>query len=168
MISDANFSCFYEIEAPKMTILTLTFVVNILNVLLLYGIVWFEHFGSDAKRMFRNRQVSASCWNAMIGVPVIHLLETVNYFGGHFSTSFCLFVSLVRNLIKTNGLLFLNSIIVSKYVSIFWLKNPASIEDDFWSLFVCIWSVGFSCIYNFVLGLLPRQVSLANFINYIL
>ena len=158
MSSDTNFSCFFQIEPPKIIILTVTFVVNVLNVLLLYGIVWFEHFGSDAKRMFRNRQVSAICWNAMIGVPVIHLLDTINYFGGNFTTSFCSFVSLFRNLIKTNGLLLLNSTIVSKYVSIFWLKNPASVEDEFWSLFVCIWSVGFSCIYNFVLNSLPRQV----------
>jgi hypothetical protein len=38
------------------------------------------------------------------------------------------------------------------------MKNPASVDDEFWSFFVSLWSVGFSTVYNFVMAAIPRQV----------
>jgi hypothetical protein len=52
-------------------------------------------------------------------------------------------------------MLFSDAIIVTKYVSIFLLKNPFGFQDEFWSFFVNIWIVSFSFIAQFVLDFLP-------------
>ena len=156
--STAGFGCFYILDSNKVLIISSTFCINIINALLLYGIIWFEHFGSDLKRMLRNRLVSVSCWNALFGVPVIHLLDSVNYLTGPKPELFCYFVTFVRNVVKTNSLVILNLIALTKYWLIFWRKNPASVNDEFWSLFLSFWAYGLSSIYNFVMVGLPRQV----------
>ncbi len=37
--------------------------------------------------------------------------------------------------------LFYDAITLSRYIFIFWLKNPTAVEDSFWSLFINIWIV---------------------------
>lgn len=80
----------------------------------------------------------------------MYFCDTITYFVGPLPPYFCYIMCLIRPIIKTNALMFLNAIVVSKYIFIFWMKNPASIDDDFWSLFISLWSIGFSCIFNFV------------------
>ena len=46
---------------------------------------------------------------------------------------------------------FLDAIIVLRYIFIFWLKNPAAFQEEFWSLFINIWVVAFSWTAQFVL-----------------
>ncbi len=40
---------------------------------------------------------------------------------------------------------------------IFWLKDPASFNDDFWNCFLNIWIAGFSCISQFIFVYLPGK-----------
>jgi len=47
---------------------------------------------------------------------------------------------------------------------IFWLKNPAGINDDFWSLFLTIWIAGFTYIFFFVKFFLPGRKPLPFYI----
>jgi hypothetical protein len=44
----------------------------------------------------------------------------------------------------------LNCIVVSKYIFIFWMKNPGSVHDDFWHVFISMWAFGFSCIFSLI------------------
>ena len=53
--------------------------------------------------------------------------------------------------------MFLNAIAISKFIFIFCLKNPAAVDDDFWSVFISIWSIGFSFIFNFCRFMQQRQ-----------
>ena len=46
-------------------------------------------------------------------------------------------------------MIFLNSIILSKYIIIFWLKSPAAFQDTFWSLYINLWVVIASWITQF-------------------
>ena len=43
---------------------------------------------------------------------------------------------------------------------VFWLKNPGSVNDDFWSIFIGLWTVISSLVWNAVSGLLPLKQSL--------
>ena len=58
-------------------------------------------------------------------------------------------------------MLFSNAIVVTKYVSIFWLKNPFGFQDEFWSLFVNVWIVSVSFLAQFVLDFLPGSRGIA-------
>ena len=54
------------------------------------------------------------------------------------------------------GLLFLDGCILIRYISIFWLKNPAAFQDEFWSFFINIWVVAGSWLAHFVFELFLR------------
>lgn len=49
----------------------------------------------------------------------------------------------------TNILMFFNAIAIAKYVFIFWMKNPGSLQDDFWTVFILAWTVLFNGVFNF-------------------
>ena len=54
----------------------------------------------------------------------------------------------------------LNSIVVACYFFIFWLKNPASLDDDFWGTIIGIYAAVFSLIANTTLMLVPQRYSI--------
>jgi len=153
-----NFTCYYDLDLPKIFVIGTAFCINAVNILLLYGVIWYERFGSDSKRLLRNRIVSSSCWYGMFGVPAIYLMEAINYITGPKSTLYCSSSAFLRSLVHTNGLLIMNWIAVVRYILLFWRKNPASVNDEFWSVFISMWTIGFSSVYDFVMGFLPRQV----------
>ena len=156
--STAGFDCYYILNSTKVLAISSAFCIDIINAILLYGIIWFEHFGSDLQRMLRNRLVSFMCWNAIFGVPSFHLLDIINYLTGPKPELFCYLLTFARNAVRTNGLVILNLMALTRYCLIFWRKNPASVNDEFWSLFLSFWAYGLSSIYNFVMVGLPRQV----------
>jgi len=43
-----------------------------------------------------------------------------------------------------------NTFAITRYLFIFWLKNPAVFQDDFWYLFLNIWIKVASLLFNFV------------------
>ena len=69
----------------------------------------------------------------------------------------CWAISFVRFTIASNILTLLNCIVVSKYIFIFWMKNPGSVHDDFWHVFISMWAFGFSCIFSLIKIFQPRK-----------
>ena len=74
----------------------------------------------------------------------------VRYLFGPLSTRFCLLQYALKNAIYSQILLYLDGIIIFRYVFIFWLKNPTVFQDDFWNLFLNIWILGFAIISQFI------------------
>jgi hypothetical protein len=52
-------------------------------------------------------------------------------------------------------ILFLDAILIVRYIFIFHTKNPTVTQDDFWNCFLCIWLFGLSFISHFVFAILP-------------
>jgi hypothetical protein len=154
--ANVTFCDFYERDLSKLFIILLGFLCNAVSSLLMYSIIWYEHFGADSKRILTNKIVSMICWNGMVAGQFLYLSDTGFYLFGPLPKWLCYFFSFFRLVIKTNFLMFLNAIIISKYVFIFWMKNPGSLNDDFWSFFISLWTVGFSCIFNFVRTFQPQ------------
>jgi hypothetical protein len=49
----------------------------------------------------------------------------------------------MRGLVYMQAILFLDVIVIARYIFIIWMKNPLSFQDDFWYLFVNLWVVFF-------------------------
>ena len=62
---------------------------------------------------------------------------------------------ILKNSIIAQIILLQIGAIVSRYISIFWLKNPAAFNDDFWCQFINIWILAASIIPQVVLNVLP-------------
>ena len=62
---DYNEIFFKELDAPRLSKHILIVISVILSVLCIFGylgIIWFERFGSDLKRICINRIMSSLCW----------------------------------------------------------------------------------------------------------
>ena len=76
----------------------------------------------------------------------------------------CLFARILKSSIFIEILLFFDLMILSRYLYIFWLKNPAGFQDDFWSAFLNILVKVFSFIFMAVWHLLANHQSLGYYI----
>jgi hypothetical protein len=148
---------FHQRDISKILVIFASFVVNLMSGVFMYFIIWYERFGSDSKRIMTNKFVSMICWYAIIGLQLAFWSDTYFFLFAPMSTFSCQTIAFVRMTIASNILTFLNFIVISKYIFIFWMKNPGSVQDDFWHVFISLWTFCFSCIFSLVKMFQPRK-----------
>jgi hypothetical protein len=76
MLNETNMPCSGE-EAGHTLLMSIAIVLSVLLSLIvipsLYGIIWFERFGSDSKRTLINQLFASVCWYLM---AIILCLQT--------------------------------------------------------------------------------------------
>ncbi len=72
------------------------------------------------------------------------------YIFGPMNLLVCRFNYFLKLVLTTQAMLFLDGIIITRYALIFLVKNPAAIQDEFWSYYVNIWVYVFSWLTQFV------------------
>lgn len=113
----------------------------ILISLLLGGIICYEKFGSDQKRIFNNRMVSSICWTFIEAFLTIVAPDIVLYSLKSLPIGICYVLVIARQALIIRLLLLFDSIVIARYLFIFWIKNPLSLDDKFWATFVNVWIV---------------------------
>ena len=116
------------------------FLLNI-NILAFWGIIWFERFGSDLKRIFINQIVVSISWSSIAWLSMIQTSDILLYFYRPLPDLYCLFNLVLRNALMIQAILFFDAIIIVRYIFIFWMKDPANFAEDFWYCFVNLWVV---------------------------
>jgi hypothetical protein len=125
-------------------------------ILLLYGIIWFEKYGTDHKRTLANKLFSSLCWS-LICALVVCSFDIIRYTFGPLPSILCFLAVIARNTVRTQIVLFYDAILVTRYVFIFRIKNPGGVDDDFWCRLLSLWIVGISALVNFVIYSLPLK-----------
>jgi hypothetical protein len=124
------------------------FATCVVVPVLLAPIIWFDKYGTDNKRTFINMLNTSLCWMIIEYCAAVQLTEAVRFLYGPFSKSFCFLKTIVCSAYVTETLLYFDAIAMTRYLFIFWLKNPAAFQDDFWNVFVKLWINGASLIFN--------------------
>ena len=73
---------------------------------------------------------------------------------------FCLFHSKTQLLsfhVSDQIVIYSDVIIFTRYIFIFWLKNPFIFQDEFWYLFVNIWTVMYTVLSEFAFFYVPGR-----------
>ena len=122
--------------------MALSIALSICNLFVLtpflYTIIWYERFGSDHPRTLINQLVASTCWNGIIHNILIIPLSIFINFNGPMSFNVCQFNFLLTNSATSHILLILAAIIFVKYISIYKLKNPTELLNDFWCFYLNI------------------------------
>ena len=134
-----------------------SFLTVPLVVALFYGIVWYERFGTDNKRTLINKLLASQCWASIQFYVICQTLDGISLIVGGLPGFICFCQVIMKNSYKTQFLLFFDSSILVQYLFIFWVKNPAAVNDDFWSHFVSMWIFGFSLLFNFAKFYIPHR-----------
>ena len=133
------FTGLLEIRPSKIIGIVISILLTIITCCSAYSIIWFERFGSDLKRIFINKTVSFVCWRILLYFGVIQVTDWVLYFHQPLPEWFCFFHLILRNAIVIQATFLLDVMVITRYIFIFWLKNPLGFQDEFWGLFLNIW-----------------------------
>ena len=115
---------------------------------LLYSVIWYDRYGSDKRRTFLNLLTSGTCWVGIEYCFVVQATEMLRFVFGPFPEWYCFIKSILRAAYITQLLLYLDCMAVTRYLFIFWLKNPAAFQSEFWITFFNVWSKGSSLMFN--------------------
>jgi hypothetical protein len=55
------------------------------------------------------------------------------------------------------GLLYIDATIIIRYIFIFCMKNPTALQDDFWRLYLSIWTTVYSTISQIIFAWTPGK-----------
>ena len=131
---------------------TFSITVSTLGVIFVpfffYSIIWFGRYGSDKKSTFLNMLTTATFWILIEYNYIIQSTEILRYAIGPLPKWFCLMKTTIRSAYMTQIFLYFDAVALTRYLFIFWLKNPAAFKSDFWILFLNIWIRGASLIFN--------------------
>jgi len=116
---------------------------------IVYSFIWFDKYSSDNKRTFINMLTTSLSWLGFEYFLVVQLTEVIRFVVGPLPKFFCFSKTIIRSAYITQALLYFDSIAITRYLFIFWLKNPAVFQDDFWYLFLNIWIKAASLLFNF-------------------
>lgn len=84
-----------------------------------------------------------------------NIIAVSRFFWGPFSPEICTWFFVARKSINTIIFLLVDAITFLRYLFIFWLKNPAAFHDEFWTIFITLWSFSFSYILHLVRVFVP-------------
>jgi len=150
--------CFSSLDSnnPYKVIFSLTSILCILIAVPgFYSIIWFEKYGSDKKRTLINKLFSSSCYAGIYSMVVVQGLYAVRFLNGPLPAGVCFLLTLSKRIVICFGFLILDSISLTRYVYIFWLKNPAAFHDEFWHVFVMLWCILMSLIFQVMRAIIP-------------
>lgn len=151
------FAGIFENRPIKIVGVSISVTSSLFYILIIYSIIWFEHFGSDKKRTILNKLVSSICACSIFWFSIIQPIEMTRYVFGPLPQWLCLFHFVIKNIVGIQLLLFFSAISVLRYLFIFHLKNPSCFENDFWTSYLNIWVITFSVLSQVVHSLLPGR-----------
>ena len=131
----------FENRPSKFICIIFALLIMMSDLFLYYGIIWYERFGTDNRRTLTNKLLTNLCWTIILSV-FISFFNVARYVFGPLPELYCFFQLLLKVVSKTIILLFLDSILLTRYLMIFWLKNPGAVKDDFWASFLGLWITG--------------------------
>ena len=102
-----------------------------------------------------NQMISSLCWSMIQMVTIPQLVDVIRYLYGPLTFWLCNINLFLKSVVLMQMLLFCDAAMVIKYVSIFWLKNPAGFQDAYWSRFLNTWILVGSFIIQLSLEILP-------------
>jgi len=152
---------FFSTAFQNSPLKTTAIVTSLISVIFLissgYGIIWYERYGSDSKRILINRLVTSICWTGIEFYVLVLPMEIARYIFGPLPETLCMFHLMLKNIITFQTVLFCDGVSAARYLFIFYLKNPSEFQDEFWHIFINIWIVFFGLLSQFVFVYLPGR-----------
>lgn len=130
----------------------------------LSGIIYHGLRGPDENCTLIRRLISSLSWGGLEYLFMVTFSDNIRALSGPFTESYCDFTIIMR-LYGVNQLsMFISAILLSKYVYVFWLKNPMAFKDKFWALFITLWIKGASLLWQIGTSFFPDRSSYYFFI----
>ena len=131
-----------------------------LSLPLLTSIIWYERNGFEQYNLFTNKLLTLICWMFIRWFFFLHTSHVYRFTFGPLPKLACFWQQLMHRTFLKQGVLFIDGMMVSRYAFIFWLKNPAAFQADFWIIFFNLWVNCFVFFSQFAVDMLLGSDSL--------
>ena len=153
----------FENRTSKFIAMAVSTILTLLNIVLLFGMIWYERYGSDNHRTLMNKLFASVCWTA-IAHNAHTIVDVFRFLIGTRPPSLCYIQTFLKVTATSVYLLLYDAIIITKYILIFWLKNPGAVNDDFWCIFINYWVCIASVLYDATRFILPGKMNFSYYI----
>ena len=151
------FSGLIENRPSKICSVIFSILGSLLTSLIIYAIIWYEKNGSDLNRTMNNR-LFVSCWFLLMFWYIVpQQIDTIRYITGPLPKPVCHFSVFMKFFVTMNTIVLVDISFIIRYLTIFWLNNPAGLNNEFWALFFNVWATLISFLTMFVLNFLPGK-----------
>ena len=158
------FSGLLDSNAGKIISLMISCFGIVASPLVLLSIIWYEKYGNDSNRTLLNMFASLYCWAVVEFIILVQIPETARFLFGPLPGFVCHIQIFLRSTSVTVLLLYKNFSALTKYIFIFWLKNPVAFDNEFWSLFICFWVHFFSLVLRIIEYSISSKMSIHYFV----
>jgi hypothetical protein len=119
---------FFEAAFQDGSAKTICITVTLFSILFLipagYGIIWYERYGSDKKRILTNRLLTSLCWTGIELYAVVMPIDVFRYLYGPLPSKLCYFHVIIKNVLNVQTALFVDGVtLVQIKIIIFSLPN---------------------------------------------
>lgn len=91
-----------------------------------------------------NQLIYYMMMNCFFGNIIFQSSNIILYLSGPLSKEFCYQLTMSFPTFTNEFLLLTDAVSITRYVFVFYLKNPTVLQEDFWARFILVWIVGFS------------------------
>ena len=145
----------FEDKLTLYVTLTISTLGTLLNFFLLTGIIQFEK--NHHYRTLINQLFTSMFWYGLMWIFLIQIPNTINYLGLSFPEILCALDIILRNTIFMEIIFLLDTVLLCRYIFIFHLKNPTALQEDFWKLFINLFSITLCIISQVSQFMLPGK-----------
>ena len=153
--TDDFFAGIFENRFSKIFLVSFAIIALPVVLVLSFSMIWYER--QSEKRTIVNKIVSLMCWTLIEFTVLVSIPDLPRYLFGPLPELTCWIHQIVKNGMVAKMLLLQTSLVVSRYACIFWLKNPAALDDEFWGKLIFIWTTLFGFGSQFVFIFLPGK-----------
>ena len=153
------FKSVYDLEPVRLATVSTSLVLTLFIIPSLFSIVWYDWNDFAQRRIFINRLLSSAFLVCIADLVLVQIPDILRYLTGPFSGPFCFLHYVLKNTFAMQQIMVFDIIAISRYIFIFWSKNPAAMPETFWIIFTNIFVTGFSFFSQFAFALLPGRQS---------
>jgi len=151
------FSGLMENRASKIGSVLFSQLGNCIALFLTYCIIWYEKNGNTEYKTVINRLTEQSWWLVLVYYGIVQEIEIMRYVYAPLPWALCQFTVFSKLFGTMYCILLLDIIVITRYLFIFWIKNPASLNDDILGVFLTMWALMVSFIAQFVHAMMPGK-----------
>lgn len=156
-IDDDCFSPIYELGSFKLLFVLLMLALTLILIPVEAVIVAHEWLELDQFRGIINHLVSSLALTNIGHLILVQIPEILRYLVGPFPDTFCFFHYVLKNTFALQQLLFIDMILVMRYLFVFHFISPALFQDEFWIFFVNVFVVTYSFFSQLLFAYMPGR-----------
>ena len=146
-----------ENRASKIGSVLFSQLGNCIALFLTFCIIWYEKFGNTEYKTVINRITEQTWWLVLAYYGTIQQIEIARYVFGPLPWTLCQLTVFAKLFATMYGIVLLDIIIITRYLFIFWIRNPVSLNDELLGAFITMWALMVSFIVQFVLMMMPGK-----------